>query len=152
MAGNQGKRRDWTRPRLVVDVGPTDPRCFDGHDDVAWTRRRFSQFGLAERFAWDGDLEGSHTCGSLRAVGHHCVAIVATVNQNFSNLFEIAMERTVTIGGPNGSPAVKLKLLHAGAAAAAGVMLAPRATAIAAVAAMIRGVTVTIDAAAPEGA
>jgi len=77
---------------------------------------------------------------------------VKTVNENFSNLFETAKERTVTIGGPNGSPAVKLKLLHAGAAVAAGVMLAPRATAIAAVAAMIKGVTVTIDAPAPDKA
>ncbi len=74
------------------------------------------------------------------------------VNENFSSLFETAMERTVTIGGPNGSPAVKLKLLHAAAGAAAGVVLAPRATAVAAIAAMLRGVTVTIDAPAPEEA
>ncbi len=62
------------------------------------------------------------------------------------------MERTVTIGGPNGSPAVKLKLLHAAAAAAAGVVIAPRVTAAAAVAAMIKGVTVTIDTPAPKEA
>ena len=72
------------------------------------------------------------------------------VNETISNLFETAMERTVTIGGPNGSPAVKLKLLHAAAAAAAGVVLAPRVTAAAAIAAMIKGVTVTIDAPAPQ--
>lgn len=74
------------------------------------------------------------------------------VNETFSNLFDTAMERTVTIGGPNGSPAVQLKLLHAAAGAAAGVILAPRATAAAAIAAMIRGVTVTIDAPAPDQA
>ena len=67
------------------------------------------------------------------------------MNETFSNVFDNAMERTVTIGGPDGSPAVKLKLLHAAAAAAAGVILAPRATAIATIAAMLRGVTVTID-------
>jgi len=89
---------------------------------------------------------------SLRAGHSHRIAIVSHVNENFSNLFEIAMERTVTIGGPNGSPAVKLKLLHAAAAVAAGVILAPRATAAAAVAAMIKGVTVTIDFPAPEEA
>ncbi len=72
------------------------------------------------------------------------------VNENISTLFETTKERRVTIGGPNGSPAVKLKLLHAGVAAAAGVILAPRATAVAALAAMIRGVTVTIDAPASE--
>ena len=77
---------------------------------------------------------------------------LANVNENFSNLFETAMERTVTIGGPNGSPAVKLKLLHAAAGVAAGVILAPRATAVATVAAMIRGVTVTIDFPVPEEA
>ncbi len=75
---------------------------------------------------------------------------MSPVNETFSNLFETAMERTVTIGGPDGSPAVKLKLIHAAAAAAAGVVLAPRLTAIAAIAAMIKGVTVTIDAPAPE--
>jgi len=74
---------------------------------------------------------------------------VAVVNEKFSNVFDTAMERTVTIGGPDGSPAVKLKLLHAAAAAAAGVILAPRATAIATIAAMLRGVTVTIDDPAP---
>ncbi|MEE8498122.1 MAG: hypothetical protein V3S62_06290 [Acidimicrobiia bacterium] len=72
------------------------------------------------------------------------------MNKTFSSLFETAMERTVTIGGPDGSPAVKLKLIHAAAAAAAGVVLAPRLTAIAAIAAMIKGVTVTIDSPAPE--
>ena len=77
------------------------------------------------------------------------IAIVAVVNETFSNLFDTAMERTVTIGGPNGSPAVKLRLLHAAAAAAAGVILAPRATAIATIAAMLRGVTVTLDDPAP---
>ncbi|MEE8498157.1 MAG: hypothetical protein V3S62_06465 [Acidimicrobiia bacterium] len=72
------------------------------------------------------------------------------MNETFSNLFETAMQRTVTIGGPDGSPAVKLKLLHAAAAAAAGVILAPRLTAAAAIGAMIKGVTVTIDAPAQE--
>lgn len=74
---------------------------------------------------------------------------MAVVNETFSNVFDAATERTVTIGGPDGSPAVKLKLLHAAAAAAAGVILAPRATAIATIAAMLRGVTVTIDDPAP---
>ncbi len=68
------------------------------------------------------------------------------VNENFSGFFEGAKERTVTIGGPNGSPAVKVKLLHAAAATAAGILFAPRATAIAAIAGMLRGFTVTIDA------
>jgi len=70
---------------------------------------------------------------------------VTGVNETFSNLFETAMERTVTIGGPGGSPAVKLKLLHAAAAVVAGVILAPRATAIATVAGLVKGVTVTLD-------
>ncbi len=61
------------------------------------------------------------------------------------------MERTVTIGGPNGSPAVKLKLLHAAAAAAAGVVLAPRLTAAASIAALIKGVSVSIDGPAESG-
>jgi hypothetical protein len=74
---------------------------------------------------------------------------VIAVNENISGFFEAARERTVTIGGPNGSPAVKVKLLHAAAAAAAGILFAPRATAVAAIAGLLRGVTVTVDA-APE--
>ena len=77
---------------------------------------------------------------------------MSIVNEYFSNLFGTAMERTVTIGGPNGSPAIKLKLLHAAAAAAAGVLLAPRATAAASIAAMLKGVTVTLDEPAPDAA
>lgn len=78
------------------------------------------------------------------------IAIVTGVNETFSNLFDGAMERTVTIGGPDGSPAVSLRLLHAAAAAAAGVIIAPRATAAAAIAAMVKGYTITIDSPEPE--
>jgi hypothetical protein len=67
------------------------------------------------------------------------------VNETFSNLFDTAMERTVTIGGPNGAPAVTIKLLHAAAAAAAGIILAPRATAAATLAAMVKGYTISIE-------
>ncbi len=76
---------------------------------------------------------------------------MTVVNESISALFESAMERTVTIGGPNGSPAVKLKLLHAAAAAAAGVVLAPRLTAAASIAALIKGVSVSIDGPAESG-
>lgn len=73
------------------------------------------------------------------------VAIVASVNETISNFYEASMQRTVTIGGPGGSPAVKLKLLHAAAAAVAGVLFAPRFTAVASIAGLVKGVTVTID-------
>jgi hypothetical protein len=71
---------------------------------------------------------------------------VTLVNENITKFYEKGMERTVTIGGPNGAPAVKLKLLHAAAAAVAGVILAPRVTAVASIAALVKGVTVKIDA------
>lgn len=71
------------------------------------------------------------------------------VNETITNLYETAMERTVTIGGPGGSPAVKVKLLHAAVGAAVAVLLAPRATAIASIAGLVKGVTVSIDAPAP---
>jgi hypothetical protein len=73
------------------------------------------------------------------------VAIVAGVNEHLTNIYETSMERTVTIGGPGGSPAVKLKLLHAVAAAAAGILFAPRLTAVATLAGLVKGVTVTVD-------
>lgn len=68
------------------------------------------------------------------------------MNESITNLFDVAMQRTVTIGGPGGSPAVKLRLLHAGAVALAGVVLAPRFTAAASIVGLLKGVTVTIDA------
>jgi hypothetical protein len=71
---------------------------------------------------------------------------VALVNEHLTNIYEASMARTVTIGGPGGSPAVKLKLLHAAAAAVAGVLMAPRLTAIATLAGLAKGVTVTVDA------
>lgn len=74
------------------------------------------------------------------------VAIVVGVNETITNLYETAMERTVTIGGPGGSPAVKLKMLHAGLAAVAGILFAPRFTALVSVAGLVKGVTVKLDA------
>lgn len=69
------------------------------------------------------------------------------MNETISQFYEASMSRTVTIGGPGGSPAVKLKLLHAAAAALAGILLAPRLTAVVSVAGLVKGVTVSVDAA-----
>lgn len=62
-----------------------------------------------------------------------------------SNMFDGAMDRTVTVSGPDGAPAVTLKLVHAAAGAAAGLIVAPRATAAGALAAMLMGVQITLD-------
>lgn len=83
--------------------------------------------------------------GAGSAVGVTVGRYRGLVNESITNLYETSITRTVTVSGPNGSPAVKVKLLHAGAAAAAGVILAPRATAIAAIAGLVKGMRVTID-------
>ena len=80
------------------------------------------------------------------------MAIVPSVNETISNLYEASMTRTVTVAGPGGSPAVKLKLLHAAAAAVAGVLLAPRFTAAATIAGMVKGVTIKVDAPVADAA
>lgn len=72
--------------------------------------------------------------------------IVLSVNETLSDLFDAAMERTVTVSAPKGSPAVKVRLLHAGAAALAGIIFAPRAVAVGAIAALVKGVRVSVDA------
>ncbi len=70
------------------------------------------------------------------------------MNENLSELLAKASARTVTIRTADGRSLAKAKLLHAAIAAAAGVMIAPRVTAAAAVGALVSGVTVSVDAAA----
>jgi hypothetical protein len=129
----------------VVDVRPTDSCSFDPNDYLPRPRHGIGQVDGSKWASRCSDGEGPHGAETTGSSDHRGVANVRTVNETFSNLFERSMERTVTIGGPNGSPAVKLKLLHAVAAAAAGILLAPRATAAAALAAMVKGVTITVD-------
>lgn len=70
------------------------------------------------------------------------------MNEHFSDLFEAAQSRTVTLHAADGRPLAKAKLLHAAALAAAGVVLAPRLTAAAAVAALVKGIEVSVEGAA----
>jgi len=72
------------------------------------------------------------------------------VNETFSELLASASARVVTIRAADGHPLIKAKLLHAAAVAAVGVIAAPRFTAVAAVSALLRGITVTVDQPAEE--
>jgi len=74
------------------------------------------------------------------------------VNETFSELFASASERTVTIRTADGHALVRAKLLHAAAAAVAGVIVAPRITAAAAMGALLKGITVTVDGPSDEPA
>lgn len=67
------------------------------------------------------------------------------MNETFSNLFDAASGRSITLRSAEGRPMVRLKLLHAAGLAAAGVLMAPRLTAIAAVGALFKGVSLTLD-------
>lgn len=67
------------------------------------------------------------------------------MNDHLADLFASASERIVTIRTADGQPLFNAKLLHAAAAAAAGVVVAPRVTAAAALGALLKGITVTVD-------
>lgn len=67
-------------------------------------------------------------------------------------MFASASERVVTIRSAEGRPLVETKLLHAAAVAAAGVIVAPRLTAAAAVGALLRGITLTVGQPTDEAA
>jgi hypothetical protein len=56
-----------------------------------------------------------------------------------------ALSRTVTLRSSSGRPLVQVGLVPAAAAVVAGLALAPRLTAIAAIGGLLRGVSVTID-------
>ena len=71
------------------------------------------------------------------------------MNEHFSDLLASASERTVTISTADGHPLIKAKLLHAAAVAAAGVIIAPRLTAAATLGALLKGVTLSLDAPGP---
>lgn len=67
------------------------------------------------------------------------------MHEHCSELFAAASKRTVTIHAPDGHPLVRAKLLHAAAVAAAGVVVAPRLTAAAAVGALLKGMSLSIE-------
>jgi hypothetical protein len=67
------------------------------------------------------------------------------VNENFSALIDAANNRTVTVRTAEGHPMVRAKLLHAVAAAVAGVIVAPRLTAAIAVAALFKGYSLSLE-------
>jgi hypothetical protein len=57
--------------------------------------------------------------------------------------------RTLTLRTASGRPVVSIKLTHGAALTAAALFLAPRATAVAAVAGMLRGMNLTVDDSTP---
>ena len=67
------------------------------------------------------------------------------MNEHLSDLIGTASERSVTLHAEDGRPLVRLKLLHAAALAAAGIVVAPRLTAAAAVGALFKGLSLSVD-------
>jgi hypothetical protein len=67
------------------------------------------------------------------------------VHENISEFFDSALERTVTVRGAHGKPLIHLGLIHLAGVAAAGVIMAPRLTAVAAFGALLKGYSVSID-------
>ena len=74
---------------------------------------------------------------------------VAAVHENITDFFGSIADRTITVQSANGHPLLKVKAIHAAAVAAAGVILAPRLTAVAALGALVKGFSLNLDQAAP---
>lgn len=75
--------------------------------------------------------------------GH--LATLCPVNEQITRMFEAASRRTVAVRTADGKPLARLKLLHAAAVAAAGIVMAPRLTATAALGAMFKGLRLEVE-------
>lgn len=73
-------------------------------------------------------------------------SILMTVSQNFGDMLGGLSGKTVTLRTRKGHPLVHVKLLHAAGAAAAGVFLAPRLTALAAMGLLVKGFSLSVEA------
>jgi hypothetical protein len=67
------------------------------------------------------------------------------VNDNFSGFFSGLSGRTLTVRSTKGQPFLHLRLIHVAGAAVAGVILAPRMTAIATLGLLVKGYTLKLD-------
>jgi hypothetical protein len=74
------------------------------------------------------------------------------VHDNISEFFGVIAERTVTVRGAKGQPMIHLRLIHVVGVAAAGVILAPRLTAVATLGALFRGFSLSLDPPPPRQA
>ncbi|HLE39034.1 MAG TPA: hypothetical protein VJA44_05205 [Acidimicrobiia bacterium] len=72
------------------------------------------------------------------------------MKEEFTDILANAYSRTVTVRAADGRPMVQTKVLHAAAIGAAGIILAPRFAAAAALGALLAGVTLSVDIAPPE--
>ena len=61
------------------------------------------------------------------------------------------LRRTVTLYGPSGKPVITVPVLPAAAAVAAALALAPRITALAALAALLRRMSLSLNGGEPAG-
>lgn len=71
------------------------------------------------------------------------------MNQNIGDLFGGLSSRNLTVRTAKGHPLVTVRLLHAAGAAAAGIFLAPRLTAAASIGLLLKGFSLSVEA-APE--
>lgn len=67
------------------------------------------------------------------------------MNVNFSEFLDAVQSRTVTLHAADGHPMVQAKVLHAAAITAVGVALAPRLVAAAAVGALFKGLSLSVE-------
>lgn len=71
------------------------------------------------------------------------------MNDDFADIFSSITSHTVTVRAADGHPLMEAKALHVAAVGVAGILLAPRLAAAAALAALLAGVTVSVQT-APE--
>lgn len=71
------------------------------------------------------------------------------MNDNISNFFSGLSNRTLTVRTTKGQPFLHLRLIHVAGVAAAGVILAPRLTALASLGLLVKGYSLKLDPADP---
>lgn len=67
------------------------------------------------------------------------------MNEDATEILSSITAHTVTVRGADGHPLIEAKALHVAAVGIAGILLAPRLAAVAAVGALLAGVTVSVN-------
>jgi hypothetical protein len=67
------------------------------------------------------------------------------VNDDVTEILSSITAHTVTVRGADGHPLIEAKALHVAAVGLAGILLAPRLAAAAAIGALLAGVTVSVN-------
>jgi hypothetical protein len=138
-------------PRPVVHVRPADPGGAHPHQHLSRAREGIRQFPLGQRLSRRGDLQNEHDGALLFGEPtprpgrppDGATSLPDVTRPPITDLLD--HDRALTLRSSDGRPLLRIGLGPGLAAGAAALLLAPRATAVAAVAGMFRGLSLTVD-------